>query len=56
MKINGFNVTTEHLNDVDVLCKVYWKNKLYEKFVVQDYGDWNKVEDAIDFYTANIEI
>lgn len=51
MNSNGYNVTTEHINDVDVLCKAYKNGKLIAKFNVQDFGDWNEVEMKIDYYT-----
>lgn len=43
-----YKYTTQHLNDTDVLVKVYLSKKKVDEFVVQDYGDWNVVEDEID--------
>lgn len=47
---NKFRYTTEHINDYDVLVRVYKKGekKIHEKFFVKDYGDWNKVEHEIE--------
>lgn len=47
---NIYRYTTEHINDNDVLVRVYKKGerKVYEKFFVKDYGDWNKVEHYIE--------
>ena len=44
-----FRYTTEYINDTDILVRVYKKGerKIYHKFTVSDYGDWNAVEDEI---------
>lgn len=45
-----FRYTTEHINDVDVIVRVYKRGerRIYHKFSVQDYGDWNEVEAEIE--------
>lgn len=45
-----FKYTTEHINDTHILVRVYKKgsNKIYHKFIVEYYGDWNEVQDVID--------
>ena len=45
-----FKYTTEHINNEDVLVRVYEKGsrKIKDKFFVKDYGDWNKVEHEIE--------
>lgn len=45
-----FRYTTEHINDNDVLVRVYRKGekKIHDKFFVKDYGDWNRVEHEIE--------
>lgn len=45
-----FRYTTEHINDHDVLVRVYRKGekKICDKFFVKDYGDWNRVEHEIE--------
>ena len=47
---NKFRYSTEHINDYDVLVRVYKRGekKIYEKFFVKDYGDWNEVEHMIE--------
>lgn len=40
--------TTEHINDTDVLVRVYKGGKIIHKFTVNDFGDWNEVEDTIE--------
>ena len=46
---NKFRYTTEHLNDTDVLVRVYKRGerRIYNKFFVKDYGDWNAVDNYI---------
>lgn len=46
-----FDVTTEHIDDVNVLVRVYKKGekKIFNRFIVEDYGDWNAVEDTIEY-------
>ena len=44
----NYKYTTEHINDTDVLVKIYKGGKLLHKFSVQDYGDWNVVQDAVE--------
>lgn len=51
---NGFKVTTEHIDNINVLCKVY-NNKLIATFNVNDYGDWNEVECQIDDYVQMLK-
>lgn len=48
--MDKFRYTTEHINDVDVLVRVRKKGerKIFRKFVVNDYGDWNAVEGQIE--------
>jgi len=50
MQNRRFRYTTRHINDTDVLVKVYKKGqrKIHHQFVVNDYGDWNAVEDEIE--------
>lgn len=45
-----FRYTTRHINDVDVIVRVYksGERRIYHKFSVQDYGDWNAVEAEIE--------
>lgn len=45
-----FRYTTEHINDNDVLVRVYRKGekKIHDKFFIKDYGDWNRVEHEIE--------
>ena len=45
-----FRYTTEHINDVDVVVRVYKRGerRIFHKFVVKDFGDWNAVENAIE--------
>ena len=45
-----FRYTTEHINDEDILVRVYKKGerKICDKLFVKDYGDWNKVEHEIE--------
>lgn len=47
---NMYRYTTEHINDNDVLVRVYKKGerKIHEKFFVNDHGDWNTVEHHIE--------
>lgn len=47
---NMYRYTTEHINDNDVLVRVYKKGerKIHEKFFVKDYGDWNAVKHHIE--------
>jgi len=45
-----FRYTTRHINDVDVVVRVYKSGdrRIYHKFIVQDHGDWNAVEAEIE--------
>ena len=44
----NYKYTTEHINDVDVIVRIYKGGKLLHKFSVCDYGDWNVVQDEIE--------
>lgn len=49
-KTMDFRYTTEHLADGVVLVRVYKKGerRIFHRFFVQDYGDWNSVENEIE--------
>ncbi len=51
----NYKYTTEHINETDVLVKIYKGGKLLHKFSVCDYGDWNVVEDAIESRINNLK-
>lgn len=42
--------TTEHINDIDVLVRVYRKGscRIVHRLTVPDFGDWNAVEAHIE--------
>ena len=43
----GYKYTTEHINDTDVIVRIYKSGKFLYKFSVCDFGDWNEVEGQI---------
>lgn len=49
-----FRYTTEHINDTQILVRVYRKGqqRIFRKFTVNDYGDWNGVEARIEAVLA----
>ena len=51
----NYKYTTEHINEVDVLVKIYKGGKLLHMFSVCDYGDWNVIDDSIKNTINNLE-
>lgn len=45
-----FTYTTEHIDNTHILVRVYKKGsrKIYHKFIVEYYGDWNEVDNIIE--------
>lgn len=45
-----FKYTTEHIDDYNILVKVYRQDLSdpIHKFILPDYGDWNAIEFAIE--------
>ena len=43
----GYKYTIEHINDTDVIVRIYKSGKFLHKFSVCDFGDWNEVEGQI---------
>ena len=47
---SDFRYTTEHIDETHILVRVYKKGcgRIYDKFIVEDYGDYNAVRDDIE--------
>lgn len=52
----GVRYTTEHINDYEVLVRVYKGRRIVERFTVYDAGDWNTVEDEIERTIDSLEL
>lgn len=50
----GYKYTTEHINDTDMIVRIYKGGRLLDKFSVCDFGDWNEVACQIESRIENL--